>query len=141
MDVHVRDHFPDRPAPEWMNDLLDALLTRRLTGEAVRCPEGYPDGENGLMNILLDLEREFPLGIEDEGEATFWPMPQIGLALLIGREGGTHYVVRPWEGTWQERLQDGRAIEGRLAGGRSVGRWRFNLPDGGVYEHDYGDHL
>jgi hypothetical protein len=72
----------------------------------VRLPTGYPNGENGLMNSLLEIEETvLPLGIDDEGESVLWSPPKLGLAVYWSREsGGSHYdaSIRPVRSNWRQ---------------------------------------
>jgi len=72
-----------------MLELLDRLLEGRPTPEAVVYPLGYPEGENGFINVIADVERALGwLGVDDQGEQLSWPLPALGVRLLLFREDG-----------------------------------------------------
>jgi hypothetical protein len=93
----IEEHFvpPDQP-PDWMLELLDHLLAGRTTPRPIPYPVGYPHGGNGLSNVLCDLEREVgSLGMDEQGEYLAWPLPSLGVRLVLIREGSAVYVVQP----------------------------------------------
>ncbi|WP_344850569.1 hypothetical protein [Kribbella ginsengisoli] len=120
-----------------MRDLLDGLVARRLTGEAEIVPQGYADGMSAFVNILLDLDEVFGLGVEDTGEHLYWPLPALELAVVIHFEGGGYLMVRPWCGRWRECMPGALVGEGELREGRPIGRWKYSRPGGVSYEYDY----
>lgn len=79
--------------PEWMTTLLQALLEGRVSDERVPYPTGYPHGENGLINVLLDIG-DARLGVVDTGEDWTWSLPSLGVELTVFREGGPYYLLR-----------------------------------------------
>ena len=91
--VHSHGLDGDNP-PSWMTKLLQTLVDGVLTGR-VSIPDGYPEGENGLTNVLADVGDQL-LGIEDVGESLVWTLPRLGVVLQIQRESGTPtYEVLP----------------------------------------------
>jgi hypothetical protein len=134
----VSRNFPRGQTPSWLDEMLDSVLEPRLTGRCVRFPAGSPEGEEHFSNVLSALESEIALGFDDPGEWLFWPMPALNVALLIEREGGNYYVVRPLDGPWEEHRVDGAVGKGQLRGGRAVGRWRYTKKNGDLlYEYDH----
>jgi hypothetical protein len=102
IELAVSDHDLDGDkAPAWLFEFLSRILHRRMTPrtERYKIPSGYPRGENGLCNVLLDIEQAFrPLGLDDYGEDMKWPIPGLGLEVSIIREGnseGCDVVIRP----------------------------------------------
>lgn len=94
----VDGHAPSREGQAWMVDLLDDLLAGRTSGAWQPLPEGYPDGDNGLVNILLDLEAE-AIGYDDQGEDAVWTLKPFGVQLQIVREGARKFRLQPWKRT------------------------------------------
>ena len=96
--------YPD--APDWMNSFVSMIAKGQHSDSFVRLPTGYPNGENGLINSLLEIEETvLPLGIVDEGESVLWSSPELGLAVYWSREtGGSHYhaSVRPIKSNWRQ---------------------------------------
>jgi hypothetical protein len=96
--------YPD--APDWMFFFISLIANGQHSDSFVRLPTGYPHGENGLMNALLEIEETvLPLGIYDEGESVVWVPPKLGLAVYWSREaGGIHYhaLIRPIESNWRQ---------------------------------------
>ena len=82
----VGDHLVDAEAPEWMLVFLEDVLSGRAARTHI--PTGYPMGENGLANILADIEvgMGMKLGIEDYGEGVHWKIPRHGIVVFICRE-------------------------------------------------------
>ena len=87
-EVIIEEHGLDGEAPpEWMIGLFDDVLNQRVDGPTRFVPWGYPEGESGLSNILLDIQSEImPLGYDDYGEGADWPIPSCGLQVYISRE-------------------------------------------------------
>ncbi len=88
LEVLIEEHGlgGDSP-PEWMIRLFDDVLNQRADGPRRFVPMGYPEGENGLSNILLDVQAEImPLGYDDYGEGADWPIPSCGVRVYISRE-------------------------------------------------------
>jgi hypothetical protein len=76
-------------APPWMFEFFARILSRRLTPRTERyeVPTGYPFGESGLSNVLLDIDRAIHwLGLDDSGEEVVWPLPKLGVRVCIIRE-------------------------------------------------------
>jgi hypothetical protein len=70
-----------------MIQLFDDIRSRRIESTGRHLPSNYPFGENGLSNVLADIESELmPLGIEDYGEGISWPIPGCGVKVVILRE-------------------------------------------------------
>jgi hypothetical protein len=114
----IENHLDPEASPSWMLELFDRLLEGRPTSEAVGYPLGYPDGENGFVNVIADVERALgSLGVDDQGEQLSWPLPALGVRFVLFREGDPVYVVRPWSGRFAER-RCGRVEEGLLVRGR-----------------------
>ncbi len=126
----IENHLDPEAGPSWMLELLDRLLEGRPTPEAVGYPIGYPEGENGFVNVVADVERALgSLGVDDQGEQLSWPLPALGVRLVLFREGDPVYVVRPWSGRFAE-LRGGRVQEGLLVSGRFVAPRTVCAPDG-----------
>ncbi len=87
-EVIIAEHGLDGESPpEWMVELFDDVLNQRVDGPRRFVPVGYPEGENGLSNILLDIQAEImPLGYEDYGEGADWPIPSCGVRVDVSRE-------------------------------------------------------
>jgi hypothetical protein len=121
----IEGHLDPEAGPSWMLELLDRLLEGRPTPEAVAYPIGYPEGANGFVNVVADVERALgSLGVDDQGEQLSWPLPALGVRLVLFREGGEIYVVRPWSGRFAEsrggRVEEGLLVEGRFKAPRTV---------------------
>ncbi|MFS8071129.1 MAG: hypothetical protein ACMG6S_32570 [Byssovorax sp.] len=72
----IENHLDPEAGPSWMLERLDRLLEGRPTPEAVGYPRGYPEGENGFVNVVADVERALgSLGVDDRGEQLSWPLP------------------------------------------------------------------
>lgn len=102
VEIAVSDHDLDGDkAPPWVFEFLSRILNRRMTPrtEGYKIPSGYPHGEDGLCNVLLDIEQGLqPVGLDDYGEDLKWPIPGLGLQVSILREGigeGYDVVIRP----------------------------------------------
>ena len=95
-------------APVWMQEFVARIASSEYTEHLVRLPIGYPDGENGLMNTLLEIEETVvPLGIDDCGESITWHIPALNVLVYIGREtsGDFHNAaIRPVTETLNEWL-------------------------------------
>ena len=88
VEVLIEEHGLDGEAPpEWMVELFNDVLNQRVDEPRRFVPWEYPEGENGLSNILLDIEAEImPLGYDDYGEGANWPIPNCGVQVYISRE-------------------------------------------------------
>jgi hypothetical protein len=137
----IGNHLVEDRTPPWMIELLDRLLEARPTPEATRYPWGYPEGENGLVNILADMEAALgPLGIDDCGEQWSWALPALGVRLIVSREGPGDFVVRPWSGHFAEghgdRVEEGLLVDGLFVAPRTMssrdGRllWTIDVDEG-----------
>ena len=73
----------------WLIPLLRRLIDRLPTDGPVEIPWGYPAGENGLANLLADLQGESWLHVEDYGEGMLWRLPAAGLEVFISREAAS----------------------------------------------------
>jgi hypothetical protein len=73
-------------ANDWLIPLLQRLLDATPTPGPVEIPWGYPGGENGLANLLADLEGQTWLHVDDYGEGVLWRLPAAGLEVFISRE-------------------------------------------------------
>lgn len=86
-------------APVWMQEFVGRIASSEYTERLLKIPPGYPDGENGLMNTLLEIdETVMPLGIDDCGESMVWHIPALNVLVYIGREtsGDFHNAaIRP----------------------------------------------
>jgi hypothetical protein len=96
----VAGHGLDGEAPpNWMVAWFARIATRQPTPELFEVPGGYPNGDEGLVNVLLDIEEAIgPLGFDDCGESFAWPIPAAGLVVLTIREtaDGRYYgAMRP----------------------------------------------
>jgi hypothetical protein len=59
LEVVVHDHGLSGPTPpDWMIELFDDILARRVDKPRRWVPDSYPFGEMGLANILADVGRE-----------------------------------------------------------------------------------
>jgi hypothetical protein len=85
--------------PEWMVAWFARIAARQPIRELFEVPGGYPDGDEGLINLLLDIEEAIgPLGLDDVGESFEWPVLAAGLVVLTIREtnDGRYYgAMRP----------------------------------------------
>ena len=82
------DGLSERP-PKWMEDFVGAIAKGEPSEKLVSLPNGYPDGENGLINTLLEIdEHVVPLGIDDSGECVQWRIPKLGVLVFWSRESG-----------------------------------------------------
>ena len=85
--------------PDWMQQFVADIANGRSSDCLLRIPMGYPRGENGLINVLLEVDATVcPLGIEDSGEQLFWALPHNNVQVFIGRETAGNYflaAVRP----------------------------------------------
>ena len=93
LEALVSDHdLEGEKAPAWMFEFFSRILNRRLTPRTDRyvIPCGYPHGENGLCNVLLDIDHDIkPLGLDDSGEGLTWPIPRLGIRVVVIREWGS----------------------------------------------------
>ena len=96
-------------SPKWMEDFVGAIAKGETTGELLAIPNGYPDGENGLINSLLDIdEHVVPLGVDDYGESVQWRIPELRILVFWSREsGGTgcDAAIRPDDADLNSWLQ------------------------------------
>ncbi len=52
-------------------------------------PPGYPEGENGIANILADIDADVArIGIDDWGEGWQLDVPSLGVSAYVSREHG-----------------------------------------------------
>ena len=88
LEVLIEEHGLDGESPpEWMVGFFDDVLNQRVDGPRRFVPMEYPEGENALSNILLDIQAEImPLGYDDYGEGAEWPIPNCGVRVYISRE-------------------------------------------------------
>jgi hypothetical protein len=85
IETSLHDHDLAAKPPDWMTELFDDILQGR-TGRRV-IPAGYPSGENGLANVLATIEEELgTVGIDDYGEGINWPIPALGVRVVVIRE-------------------------------------------------------
>ncbi len=88
-------------APTWVFEFFSRILNHQLAprSERYEIPRGYPHGEEGLCNLLLDIDRDVHrLGFDDYGEGVMWPIPGLGLHIGIIREwngDGYGVVIKP----------------------------------------------
>ena len=87
-EVIIQEHgLGGESPPEWMVELFDDVLNQRVDGPGRFVSMGYPEGEDGLSNILLDIQAEImPLGYRDYGVGADWPIPSCGVRVYISRE-------------------------------------------------------
>jgi hypothetical protein len=102
LELAVSDHgLEGDKAPEWMFEFFSRILNRRWAprSERYEVPRGYPHGEDGLSNLLIDIDQEVhPLKLDDYGEALMWPIRGLSLHVSIIREwNGEGYgvVIKP----------------------------------------------
>ena len=87
-------------ASDWLVPLLRRLVGGVTTDGPVEIRWGYPAGENGLANLLADLNAEPWIDVYDYGEGMLWRLPVVGLEVFVSRESansvrGAHtYEVR-----------------------------------------------
>ena len=85
--------------PQWMEHFVGAIAQGQVTEKLIAIPAGYPNGENGLINSLLDVnEHVVPLGIDDCGECVEWRIPRLNVIVFWSRESsGDLYdaAIRP----------------------------------------------
>lgn len=98
LEIAIREHaLEGENAPAWMFEFFSRILNHRLAPRTERyeIPRGYPHGEEGLCNLLLDIDRDVhPLGFDDYGEGVMWPISDLGLRVGIIREwNGEGYGV------------------------------------------------
>jgi hypothetical protein len=95
LEIVVEDHGLSGPSPpQWMIDLFGDILACRTAVPGRWVPDGYPLGESGLANVLADIEAELlPLGVDDYGEGVMWPIPAIGVRVVVIRESS---APGPW---------------------------------------------
>ena len=96
-------------------ELLTDIMGRRVDKPRRKVPAEYPHGENGLANVLADIEQElFPLGVDDYGEGLVWTLPGCGVRVVVSRE-----TRRPGPWLIVERLPtDGQNAEPAAAADR-----------------------
>jgi hypothetical protein len=106
LEAIVESHGLDGPAPPgWMVELFNDICARRTGRPRQSVPDGYPLGENGLANVLADIEEELlPLGVDDHGEGVTWPIPGCGVRVVVIRESTS---PGPW--VYLERLEGSNA--------------------------------
>jgi hypothetical protein len=97
----VRESIDDHhvwEANDWLIPLLQRLVDGAPTLRPVVIPQAYPAGENGLANLLADLDAEAWMYVDDYGEGVLWRLPVAGLEVFICRESGVRdghtYEVR-----------------------------------------------
>ena len=50
-------------------------------------PTGYPQGENGIANILADIDSDIVrIGVDDWGEGWQLDVPSLGVSAYVSRE-------------------------------------------------------
>jgi hypothetical protein len=107
LEILVSDHELGGPEPPgWMVELFEDIAAGRVSRPRRWVPGEYPRGENGLANLLADIEAElFPLGVDDYGEGVSWPVPPFGVRVIIRETSASG----PW--VYLERLHSrpGRA--------------------------------
>lgn len=75
-------------ANDWLIPLLCRLIEGIGTSGPVEIPFGYPAGENGLANLLADLDGEPWIAVDDYGEGMVWKLPVAGIEVFVSRESG-----------------------------------------------------
>lgn len=78
-------------ASEWLVPLLQRLIDGATTVQPVEIPVGYPHGESGLSNVLLDLASESWMDFDDCGEGSLWRLRRAGLEVFICREHSANW--------------------------------------------------
>lgn len=104
-------------APVWMQEFVGRIASSEYTERLLKIPPGYPDGESGLMDTLLEIdETVLPLGIDDGGESMVWHIPALDVLVYIGREtsGDFHNAaIRPRNEALNEWLSTQYNLERR----------------------------
>lgn len=87
----LTNHGLEGPSPpEWILNLCADILGGRCDQIGRKIPSGYPLGENGLANVLSEIELHLlPLRLNNQGEYQSWPIPACGVTVYIGRETQT----------------------------------------------------
>ena len=97
IDALTEDGILD--APQWMQEFVERIACANYTDSLLQIPTGYPEGENGLINSLLEIDKTVvALGMDDYGEDSYWHIPRLNVVVYIGREcSGDNYraAVRP----------------------------------------------
>lgn len=97
IEYAIENHIlPEDEVPGWMLKFFDNITHKRELDKKIPYPNGYPFGENGLINILADLEMDHGFdftGFNDYGEAVEWKIEKLGLKLFINREGEDYYLI------------------------------------------------
>lgn len=74
-------------SPAWMSRLLEKIANKETLARLERIPSGYPMGENGLVNVLLDINSEIvSLSLDEHGESLYWEIVPFDLVVSILRE-------------------------------------------------------
>lgn len=68
------------------------------------------------------------LGRELDEQAQ-WPLPALGVRLVVSREGDDRWTIRPWTGPWTERRDD-VIVSGELREGLFRGPYRVHDVNG-----------
>jgi len=93
----IDNHFLERDQiPDWMLQFFDNIIYMQELDKKIPYPVGYPNGENGMINILADLESDEGFdftGFNDSGESVEWKIAPLGLKVFINREGEEYYQL------------------------------------------------
>ncbi len=98
-------------APPWMVAWFNHIATGQPRPTLFEVPIGYPRGDCGLVNLLMDIEETVgSLGFIEEGESFKWTIPAAHLTVLSIRETGASDVyygaMRPIESDTNSWLRD-----------------------------------
>ena len=75
--------------PTWMMEFFALLANGVDERTEILIPPGYPEGENGIANILADIDADVArIGIDDWGEGWQLDVPSLGVSAYVSREHG-----------------------------------------------------
>ena len=86
LDEIVRRHQLTN-APRWMVDIFYNIVIGNHLDCFLRIPREYPNGDDGITNVLFDIDRDVTaLLIDDYGEGMTWILPHLGTSVVVLRE-------------------------------------------------------
>lgn len=75
--------------PGWMTDFFSYIANGVDERTEMLFPTGYPEGENGIANILADIDTDVAhIGVDDWGEGWQLDVPALGVTAYVSREHG-----------------------------------------------------